>query len=49
MQQLNVAGLPSSAVHFVLVGDSAYTYGGLLVGFANMPGTINSLEHGGVT
>ncbi|NDJ91599.1 PE-PPE domain-containing protein, partial [Mycolicibacter kumamotonensis] len=49
MQQLNDAGVPPSAVHFVLIGDSAYPNGGMLVGFANMPGIFDSLEQGGVT
>lgn len=49
MQQLNDARVPPSAVHFVLIGDSAYPNGGMLVGFANMPGIFDSLEQGGVT
>lgn len=49
MRQLDEAGVPSSAVHFVLIGDSANPNGGLLVGFANMPDISDSLEQGGVT
>ncbi|WP_052740760.1 PE-PPE domain-containing protein [Mycobacterium sp. UM_Kg1] len=37
MQQLAEADVPSSAVHFVLIGNSANPNGGMLVGFENMP------------
>jgi hypothetical protein len=49
MQQLHEAGVPTSAVHFVLIGDSANPNGGMLVGFENMPGISDSLEQAGVT
>ncbi|BBY33491.1 PE family protein [Mycolicibacter minnesotensis] len=49
MQQLYEAGVPSSAVHFVLIGDSANPLGGLLVGFADYPEVVESLAEGNVT
>ncbi|WP_409427641.1 PE-PPE domain-containing protein [Mycobacterium sp. SMC-11] len=49
MQQLDEAGVPSSAVHFVLIGDSANPNGGLLVGFSDMPGITANLADQGVT
>lgn len=49
MQQLYEAGVPTSAVHFVLIGDSANPNGGLLVSFADMTDIDESLEQGGVT
>ncbi|MGV0750234.1 PE-PPE domain-containing protein [Mycolicibacter heraklionensis] len=49
MRQLDEAGVPSSAVHFVLIGDSANPNGGLLVGFSDMPGITANLADQGVT
>ncbi|MFL0277632.1 PE-PPE domain-containing protein [Mycobacterium sp. SMC-19] len=49
MQQLDEAGVPSSAVHFVLIGDSANPLGGLLVGFSDYPGIADNLASQGVT
>lgn len=49
MQQLAENEVPSSAVHFVLIGDSANPNGGLLVGFADMEDFAESMHDGGVT
>lgn len=49
MQQLHEAGVPSSAVNFVLIGNPANPNGGMLVGFENMPDIAESMEHSGVT
>ncbi|WP_052739913.1 PE-PPE domain-containing protein [Mycobacterium sp. UM_Kg27] len=49
MQQLDEAGVPSSAVRFVLIGDSANPNGGLLVGFADYPGIAENMAKEGVT
>ncbi|WP_082134048.1 PE-PPE domain-containing protein [Mycolicibacter heraklionensis] len=49
MQQLDDAGVPSSAVHFVLIGNSANPNGGMLVGFENMPQIVEAMGQSEVT
>jgi len=49
MQQLHDAGVPSSAVHFVLIGDSANPLGGLMVGFSDYPGITANMAEDHVT
>lgn len=49
MQQLHSAGVPSEAVHFVLIGNSANPNGGMLIGFEDQQGISESLLHDGVT
>ncbi|MEB3024114.1 PE-PPE domain-containing protein [[Mycobacterium] crassicus] len=48
MQQLHEAGVPSDAVHFVLIGDSANPNGGILPGF-DLPGLAEWLLQSDVT
>ncbi|ORW24920.1 PE family protein [Mycolicibacter nonchromogenicus] len=49
MQQLAEADVPSSAVHFVLIGNSANPNGGLMVGFENMPEVVEAMGQSYVT
>lgn len=49
MQQLHDAGVPSSAVHFVLIGDSANPLGGLMVGFSGYPDVVENMAEDNIT
>ncbi|OBI08979.1 PE family protein [Mycolicibacter heraklionensis] len=49
MQQLSEADVPSSAVQFVLIGNSANPNGGMMVGFENMPEVVELMGQSFVT
>ncbi|WP_085126482.1 PE-PPE domain-containing protein [Mycolicibacter engbaekii] len=49
MEQLQEADVPSSAVNFVLIGNSANPIGGMLVGFENVPEIARLMGQSDVT